>query len=133
LFEGSEAWSPAVDPAEAPRLLEVPLPESLDGPPRAAEVAREGAFDDAGVTDDESADLEPADPADPVVSANATGIDAIADPTPNATARAPTRPMTPAKVMSPTLRRAWISMDGTTFEACTSEPTPIDAITTLLD
>jgi len=128
LFEGSEAWSPAVDPAEAPRLLEVPLPESLDGPPRAADVAREGAFDDAGVTDDESADLEPADPADPVVSANATGIDAIADPTPNATARAPTRPMTPANVMSSPLRRAWISMDGTTIEACTPAPTPIEPI-----
>jgi hypothetical protein len=32
------------------------------------------------------------DPADPVVSANATGKDATADPTPNATANAPTRP-----------------------------------------
>jgi hypothetical protein len=32
------------------------------------------------------------DPADPVVSANAIGIDATADPTPNATANAPTRP-----------------------------------------
>jgi hypothetical protein len=128
LFEGSEAWSPAVDPAEAPRLLEVPLPESLDGPPRAADVAREGAFDDAGVADDESADLEPADPAEPEVSANAMGIDAIAEPTPNATARAPTRPMTPANVMSSPLRRAWISMDGTTIEACTPAPTPIETI-----
>ena len=39
--------------------------------------------------------VEPAvelDPAEPVVSANATGIDATADPTPNATANAPTRP-----------------------------------------
>jgi len=32
------------------------------------------------------------DPAEPVVSANAIGIDATADPTPNATANAPTRP-----------------------------------------
>ena len=32
------------------------------------------------------------DPADPVVSANATGKEATAEPTPNATANAPTRP-----------------------------------------
>jgi hypothetical protein len=32
------------------------------------------------------------DPAEPVVSANAIGIAATADPTPNATANAPTRP-----------------------------------------
>jgi hypothetical protein len=32
------------------------------------------------------------DPAEPVVSANAIGIDATAEPTPNATANAPTRP-----------------------------------------
>jgi hypothetical protein len=32
------------------------------------------------------------DPAESVGSANATGIDATADPTPNATANAPTRP-----------------------------------------
>jgi len=31
-------------------------------------------------------------PAEPVVSANATGIAATAEPTPNATANAPTRP-----------------------------------------
>ena len=39
--------------------------------------------------------VEPAaalDPADPVVSANATGKEATAEPTPNATANAPTRP-----------------------------------------
>jgi len=43
----------------------------------------------------ESAPVESAvelDPAEPVVSANAIGIDATADPTPNATANAPTRP-----------------------------------------
>ena len=37
--------------------------------------------------------LGPADPAEPVVSANATGSEATAEPTPNATASAPTRPM----------------------------------------
>jgi hypothetical protein len=40
----------------------------------------------------ESAELDPDDPPDPVVSANATGTDATAEPTPNATANAPTRP-----------------------------------------
>ena len=35
---------------------------------------------------------DPVDPPDPVISANATGIDATAEPTPNATAKAPTRP-----------------------------------------
>jgi hypothetical protein len=40
----------------------------------------------------ESVELDPAEPADPVVSANATGTDATAEPTPNATANAPTRP-----------------------------------------
>ncbi|MGB6106566.1 MAG: hypothetical protein WBF86_01895, partial [Mycobacterium sp.] len=35
---------------------------------------------------------DPVDPPDPVVSANATGTAAIAEPTPNATANAPTRP-----------------------------------------
>lgn len=39
-----------------------------------------------------SAEPDPVDPADPVVSANANGIDAAADPIPSATARAPTRP-----------------------------------------
>ena len=37
---------------------------------------------------------EPDEPAEPVVSATANGIDATAEPTPNATANAPTRPTT---------------------------------------
>jgi hypothetical protein len=40
----------------------------------------------------ESAELDPVEPAEPVVSAKATGTDATAEPTPNATANAPTRP-----------------------------------------
>jgi hypothetical protein len=40
--------------------------------------------------DDVSAD--PVEPAEPVVSASATGIDAAADPMPKAIANAPTRP-----------------------------------------
>jgi len=37
--------------------------------------------------------FDPVEPAEPVVSASANGIDTTAEPTPNATARAPTRPM----------------------------------------
>lgn len=51
---------------------------------------REGT---AGLVDvEESADPEPTEPAEPVVSANAIGIAARAEPTPKATASAPTRP-----------------------------------------
>jgi hypothetical protein len=108
----------------------VRLFEATTGP-RPATVALRATRTDgrAGAFTAESEEL---DPADPVVSANATGIDAIAEPTPRATARAPTRPITPAKVMSPTLRRAWISMDGTTVEACTPEPTTIETMRYLL-
>jgi hypothetical protein len=44
--------------------------------------------------DAEAADLtvDPADSVDPVASANADGAEASSPPTPNATARAPTRP-----------------------------------------
>lgn len=60
-------------------------------PPRAGlDLVEE--FDDDASDDDASAELDPVEPADPVVSANATGTDATADPTPNATASAPTRP-----------------------------------------
>jgi hypothetical protein len=41
---------------------------------------------------DDAAESEPVDPAEPVVSARAAGAEAIADPTPSATASAPTRP-----------------------------------------
>jgi hypothetical protein len=47
--------------------------------------------------DPDSAALEPVDPAEPVVSAAANGIAATAEPTPRATARAPTRPTYRAK------------------------------------
>ena len=75
-----------------------------DGPPDPDEAAIEGrlAEEDRGVedrgvedADDEpeaSEPAEPVDPPEPVVSANATGTDATAEPTPNATANAPTRP-----------------------------------------
>jgi len=56
--------------------------------------------DDCAVGDDEEVDgevdvvdPEPLEPAEPVVSAKAIGIDATAAPTPRATAKAPTRPI----------------------------------------
>ena len=51
---------------------------------------REGAV--VLVEPEEADDASVLDPAEPVVSAKATGIDATADPTPRATASAPTRP-----------------------------------------
>lgn len=61
---------------------------------------RDAPRDDDGLTaDGEDADggaaeseLDPVDPADPVVSAAATAIGNTAAPTPRATANAPTRP-----------------------------------------
>jgi hypothetical protein len=47
--------------------------------------------------DPDSAALDPVDPAEPVVSAAANGIAATAEPTPRATASAPTRPTYRAK------------------------------------
>ena len=92
LFGESEAGSPAVDPAEAPRLLDEPWSEALAAPLRARDGPRAGALVDAGAPEDASPPREPVDPAEPVVSAAANGVDAIADPTPRATASAPTRP-----------------------------------------
>ena len=43
----------------------------------------------------------PVDPPEPVVSANAAGIHNTAEPTPNATASAPTRPTDPAYTATP--------------------------------
>ena len=95
LFDDSEDTSSAVDPTEAPRVLAVPdgpALTALEAPPRPRAAPREGAFVDVEVPEDESAAPDPVDPAEPVVSANATGIATTAEPTPNATANAPTRP-----------------------------------------
>ena len=64
---------------------------ALDEPRRDRAVPRDGALVDAPADADEPAP-EPVEPAEPVVSATATGTEAIAEPTPNATANAPTRP-----------------------------------------
>jgi hypothetical protein len=74
-------------------LEESSTESATEDPPRPARAApREGA-DDFGAddSDDDESD-EPVEPPEPVVSANATGIDATAAPTPKATANAPTRP-----------------------------------------
>lgn len=45
--------------------------------------------------------FDPDEPPEPVVSAKATGIAATAEPTPNATANAPTRPTNPPAAPDP--------------------------------
>jgi hypothetical protein len=64
----------------------------LDEARRDRAVSRDGALVDDPADTDESVP-EPVEPAEPVVSATATGTEAIAEPTPNATASAPTRPI----------------------------------------
>jgi hypothetical protein len=51
-----------------------------------------GALFVAPLDGDESDDVDPVDPGEPLGSANAIGIATTAEPTPNATASAPTRP-----------------------------------------
>jgi hypothetical protein len=88
-----------------------PLPDPADPDPRRPDPATDPATDPAadpwdaraclragddvvaGVPGDEDDADDPVEPADPVVSANATGAHATAEPTPNATANAPTRPI----------------------------------------
>lgn len=64
--------------------------------PGAAPLCRAGCdvppADDVPEPADDDEELGPVDPSEPVVSANAIGIDATAKPTPSATANAPTRP-----------------------------------------
>jgi hypothetical protein len=53
---------------------------------------RDGVLGEVAETDSESTDVDPFDPAEPVVSAKPIGAAAIAEPTPNAIANKPTRP-----------------------------------------
>ena len=86
--ESLSSWEPTAElPCE---------PEPTAEPPRPDRAPRAGAAVDAPAAD--ASDPDPLDPAEPVVSANATGTAATADPTPNATANAPTRPTTRANV-----------------------------------
>ena len=72
------------DPAAAP-------PGARTGPRTVGDLVA-GAEDEAGDEAEVEESDDPDDPADPVVSANATGTDATAEPTPRATASAPTLP-----------------------------------------
>jgi hypothetical protein len=71
-----------------------PLRASADAErePRRGPAGVDDRADDTSAVGELSEALEPVDPEDPVLSANAAGIAAIAEPTPNATASAPTRP-----------------------------------------
>ena len=75
----------ASEPAKPP-----PRPR-LPRAPRAVLRAGDGVEAPAGA-DAESEAFDPVEPAEPVVSAKATGIAPMAEPTPSATAKAPTRP-----------------------------------------
>ena len=68
--------------------LRTALPFRDGDVPRLRDDADADEFDD----EVEVVDPEPLEPAEPVVSAKANGIDATAAPTPRATAKAPTRP-----------------------------------------
>jgi hypothetical protein len=102
-------------PASGAELAPVAVSEAAPDPRAPPRVAadREPARDAVDFDAESDADAESADePAEPVVSANATGIAATAEPTPNATANAPTRPtydavLTPADSDEPTARRRY--------------------------
>jgi hypothetical protein len=84
---------PDVEPPDNEPPDDVPVgePEELDDPVVDGEDPDD---EDPAVDEDELDELEPPEPPEPLGSAKATtGTDAIAAPTPNATASAPTRPM----------------------------------------
>jgi hypothetical protein len=90
LLPGTDVEPNASEPD--PRRL-----ESTDDPPPEEPLRAPDRADRAGAAvedpdDDVPAEFDPVDPDDPVVSASANGTDEIADPTPRATASAPTRP-----------------------------------------
>ena len=74
--------SRTVESLEPDEAAPLPRPDRRAGAP--------ALVDDSVLAEDD--DSEPVDPAEPVVSANANGIAASPDPTPRATANAPTRP-----------------------------------------
>lgn len=87
----TEPGACACEPVGEPALGAVET--ALGADPRAARRDDTVALVDADAEpEEESAPLDPVDPAEPVVSADANGTDAIAEPTPSATAKAPTRP-----------------------------------------
>ncbi len=89
LGSDSDESSGVVSSTAEDRLVSDPLDESRAEAPRDP---RFGALVDPAPADEEPEAFPPVEPAEPVVSAKAIGIDPIAEPTPNATANAPTRP-----------------------------------------
>ena len=98
--EGASLPDPAGTPTD-PRLPETadeppeeepPEESPTDEPPRPAPAPRDGTDALVDAEDESEGADDPVDPDDPVVSANATGTTATTEPTPNATASAPTRP-----------------------------------------
>lgn len=80
-----EAGESAFEPA-------APLPRPTLPRVSRAELRDEDDAEAPDGTDAESEAFDPVEPAEPVVSAKATGTEPVAEPTPNATANAPTRP-----------------------------------------
>ena len=113
------APSPAADSA-APEPDPTELPSADPRPPARGPRAGEDFRDDDDY-DEESAELDPLDPAEPVVSANAIGSEPRPDPTPRATANAPTRPtcrvLRPAdlRIRSGDTRKALTAATGITL------------------
>lgn len=92
---GTSVETAPVGPAAGRPASGIPPCTGRDGPPDPEDASVGDLLtEDRGVedADGEPEASEPVDPAEPVVSANATGTDATAEPTPNATANAPTRP-----------------------------------------
>ena len=93
LTRGAGAAAP-----EPPRRVretgESPTAESTaaESPPTPRPERRPGALTFVVESPAEDTVPDPTEPEDPVVSASAIGIDTTAEPTPNATANAPTRP-----------------------------------------
>jgi hypothetical protein len=90
---GAESESASASGAEADD--EVPLRGSVVAAASRSDPVRAPARGPRGTlvdSPDDGWDWSPVEPAEPVVSAYDMGIAAIAEPTPNATARAPTRP-----------------------------------------
>lgn len=98
--EGSEPRRPGVAatnalPPECADPVDAPPDESDEPETEPRPDRRDGTlvFVDPADAGEPAPEPEPVEPAEPVVSANATGIAATAEPIPNATASAPTRPI----------------------------------------
>ena len=126
--EGTDPRAPARAGTSAPADESDGSDESDPEPPRPVRAAPRDGFvdpDPDDVVDAESDDAaeseDPVEPPDPVVSANATGTATTADPTPNATANAPTRPtcrvLRPAdlRIRSGDTRKALTAATGITL------------------